>query len=230
MEQASPHLPGTRPGWRRLVAGIVLRSLGTVVRYALGALALFLVALLVLERWLLPDSSALLAGLAVPYVLIGALAGVNLGVTAALRRESAALAAQSGWLVGPVIERALDRLAIPEDGIATARLRELAELRGLVSPGGGPLERFLAWAAIQRTLREAGMRAFCERVLEVVETAEAHGEEVIGREALETAVRNGLGELVAQQLDVGWRANRLGALALGGLALAWLPTLAIILG
>jgi hypothetical protein len=223
---ASAYAVRRDPGWRRFVLGLVLRSLRTVAGYGVAALAVFIAGAVIVDRALVGDSPPVPYGLlAVLYVALGVVAGVNLGAATALRRESATLVERSGWIVGPIVERALTQLAVPKEGIATERLRDLAELRAVARPHRG-IHRLVAAFAVRRVLEEAGVAALQARLLGLVEQAETLGHGVVGRELVEAAARDGLTAAIARQLERGWRTNRTVAIVATVAALASLPVIA----
>ena len=210
------------------MVGLVVRSLRTVVGYGLGGLAVFTAAAVVVDRTLVEDDPPVPYGLlAFLYVALGVVAGLNLGLATALQRETTALVERGGWIVGPLVEQTLTRMAVPKEGMSTARLREMAELRFVTTPHRG-FHRVLASFAVRRVLEDAGVQALQERMLGLVEQAESLGHSHVGRELIEAGARDGLAAAVARQLDVGWRSNRVVALVTAAVALASLPVLALV--
>ena len=214
--------------WRRVGAGIVLRSLLTVVGYGLGGLVLFGLAALLTE--LLLVDGGWIRVLYLPYALLGALFGANLGLSAALRRESRLVTERSSGLLGPLVDRAVDELAIPEQGVQVERLRALADLEGVAPQFESRFARAFSGFAVARVLEQAGFRAVRDQVLRAVHEAEARGETVVSQASVREAARNGLGVAFAEQLDAGWRANRSAWRLFAGLLLLSLPVLAVLFG
>lgn len=214
--------------WRRAAAGLVLRGLLTVVGYGLGGLLLFGFVALLTELALV--DGGWVRALYLPYLLLGALVGANLGLGAALRRESRSLTERTGVLLAPLVDRSVDELAVPEEGVAVERLRALAALEGVTPELDNRFARAFAGFAVARALEQAGFRAVREQMVRVADEAEARGETVVSQASVREAARNGLGVAFAEQLDVGWRANRGASRLVAGLLLLSLPLLAALVG
>jgi hypothetical protein len=214
--------------WRRIGLGLVLRSLGRIVTYALGGFLLFGIVALLTELALVEGGWVRV--LYVPYLLFGAFLGASMGLTAALRRESRRIADGSTGLLGPLVERAVDELGIPEEGIEVDRLRALAELEGVVPAFDSRIGRAFAGFAVARALDQAGMRAMREQALQAVREAEARGDRVVTAAAVRDAARTGFAAALVEQVDAGWRGNRAALRLVAALALLSLPILAGLFG
>ena len=226
MEPVATADAGRDRAWHRFVLGIVLRGLRTVAGYALGGLVLFVLAAVVVERTLVDDDSAVpFVLLAVLYVVLGVAAGVGVGLALVLRRSAAAIARRASGLVGPVVERAAGRLAVPKHGVAPDRLRRLAELE-IVTRRRRRLSRALASFAVRRAVEEAGLTVLRQRLLGLADQAESLGHPTVGRELIEAAARDGLLAAVGRQLDVRWRASAAVVFLASAVALLSLPVLA----
>lgn len=214
--------------WRRLATGLVLRSLLSVVGFGLGGLLLFGFVALLTELALV--DGGWIRALYLPYVLLGALVGANLGLGAALRRESRAMTERTGGLLAPLVDRAVDELGVPEQGMEVERLRALAGLEGVAPEFDNRLTRWFAGFAVRRALEQAGFRAVREQMVRAADEAEARGETVVSQASVREAARHGLGVAFAEQLDVGWRANRGASRLFAGALLLSLPMLAVLFG
>ena len=170
---------------------------------------LFALAAVVVDRTLVDDDSAVpFVLLAVLYVVLGVAAGVGVGLALVLRRSAAAIARRASGLVGPVVERAAGRLAVPKHGVAPDRLRRLAELE-IVTRRRRRLSRALASFAVRRAVEEAGLTVLRQRLLGLADQAESLGHPTVGREPSRRPRATGSSpRLDASSTSAGARARR----------------------
>jgi hypothetical protein len=228
MNALDDYVPDQLGEWRRVVMGLVMRSLLTVIGYAFGGFFLFAFVALLTE--LVFVDGGWIRALYPLYLLLGALVGANFGLTKAIRREARIATEHSTGVLGLLVDRAVGEMAIPEDGIETERLRALAELEEVAPPSAGTLTRMFAGFALARVLQTAGVAALREQMLRVAREAESRGDRVVSQEAMREAARNGIAVAFADQLDVGWQANEGVTRLTSALALVSLPVLAILFG